>query len=266
MKAIAITAFKGGVGKTTVTANLGAALAERGHRVAVVDMEPSANLSIMFGYGRDDVLELGRSSVEILRGECTFDECAVSIEPVVNNRTDPRIRENLKLIPSLTELQDVNNQLVTQPRGEDAMGRALRASTAFDWVLFDCQPGGTWLTLNAIVAAQNVLVPVKPQEQQSIDGIATVAEMVHGLGQYEISAEVIGVLRTHVNRADRAYKDNIGQLEGIDIVLPVEIPLRKNVTTVQNDRPYFLAHPKHMNSDLFRQVAIELERATETES
>lgn len=263
MNAIAITAFKGGVGKTTVTANLGAALAERGHRVALVDMEPSANLSLMFGYGRNDVLELGRSTVDVLRGDCTFDEAAAPIDPVVSERTNQKIRENLRIIPSLTELQDVNNELVTKPRGEDAMGRALRASTSFDWALFDCQPGNSYLTINAIVAAKHILVPTKPHEQTSIEGIAQVAEIVRALGQVEIPAEIIGVLSTHVDRRDRAYKDNIEQLDGIDVLLPVELPYRKNVTTVQNDRPYFLAHPNHINSDLFRQVAIELEKSME---
>lgn len=266
MRAIAVTAFKGGVGKTTVTANLGAALAERGHRVAVVDLEPTANLSLMFGYGRADVEELGRSSVEVLRGECSFDEAAVGIEEISDQRTSKSVRENLKIVPSKVELQDVNNELILKPRGEEALARAVRASTNFDYVLFDCQPGGSYMTINAIVAAGNILVPIKVHEQVSIEGLAQVAELAQGLEDLGIPARITGILRTHVDHRDRAYKDNAEQLVGIDTLYDAEIPAQKKIVNIQNDRPFFIAKPNDLTSDLYREVAIETERRLEAQS
>lgn len=276
MKSIAITALKGGVGKTTITANLGVALAERGHRVTLIDMEPSANLTTLFGYGID---ELGDTAVDVLRGEATIDAARLDArprfsEPLTHKQKNLQAawaKRDIGIVPSEMNLQGVNNELIIKPRGEDALRRALQAEVDAGRdpgiVLIDCQPGASQLTINAIAAAGNVLIPVFPHAQFSIDGVAQIADVTAGLNDVGIPVQVIGVLRTHVRNTDAEYAEGMAQLGDLDPLLETEIPRTQKFDNMQNlQQPFLYAMPDDPASQRYRDVAKEIEERLEVTS
>ena len=145
-KIIAIANQKGGSGKTTTTRSLGAALAERGRRVLLVDLDPQASLS----EGCRIALEtLEKTTYHVLLGSAKIPDVAITIE------------ERLDLAPANIHLSAAELQLVNMNRREDKLRNALRAVKAqYDYILIDCPPSFGLLTVNALSAADSVLIPM----------------------------------------------------------------------------------------------------------
>jgi len=150
MRKIAVLNQKGGVGKTTTVANLGACLAASERRVLMVDMDPQANLSIHYG------LELRRgepSLYTLMTGQAPCDGLARQTEV-----------ENLKLIPSNIDLAGLEVELSGQEGREYRLRDALRTlKEPFDYLLIDCPPSLGLLTLNAMCAATEVFIPLQTE-------------------------------------------------------------------------------------------------------
>jgi chromosome partitioning protein len=147
---VALCNQKGGVGKTTTTINLGAAIAEYGRRVLLVDFDPQGALSV--GLGRLDPRELDLTVYNLLM------QRDVSVEDVLL-KTDI---DGLDLIPSNIDLSAAEVQLVGEVAREHMLGRALRpVIDDYDVVLIDCQPSLGLLTVNALTAAHGVIVPLE---------------------------------------------------------------------------------------------------------
>ncbi|MDA2815268.1 ParA family protein [Nocardiopsis sp. RSe5-2] len=147
---VALCNQKGGVGKTTTTINLGAAIAEFGRRVLLVDFDPQGALSV--GLGRLDPRELDLTVYNLLM------ERDVTVEDVLL-KTDV---DGLDLIPSNIDLSAAEVQLVGEVAREQMLKRALRpVLDDYDVVLIDCQPSLGLLTVNALTAADGVVVPLE---------------------------------------------------------------------------------------------------------
>jgi len=144
MARIALINQKGGVGKTTTTFNLGAALARRGFRVLLVDLDPQAHLTYHAGIAAH---ELELTLLDVLTGEATLSE-------VVCLRN-----EQLHLVPSNLGLSRAQ-KVLTEPGSEFLLREALEGHDGYDFVLMDCPPQLGILSINALVAARHVLVPV----------------------------------------------------------------------------------------------------------
>jgi len=145
---VAIVNQKGGVGKTTTAINLGAALAELGRQVVLVDLDPQGNSTSGLGF---DVRRQRLTVYQLLSGEAVIDDVAL-----------PTAVPGLHLVPSDLALVGAEIELATQPEREFRLRRALaELRGGFGHVIIDCPPSLGLLTLNALTAAHEVLVPMQ---------------------------------------------------------------------------------------------------------
>lgn len=166
MRVIAVINQKGGVGKTTTTVNLSAALARRGHRVLVCDMDPQANLTVHLDKRPD--LESN-----------TMTNLLVEDAPI-HDLVQPTSTERLSVVPSDTSLAGVEQVLANRIGRETILREAIEAFEKrgeFDFVLLDCPPSLGVLSANALVAATHVVIPMQA-EYLSLQGMAKLMEVI----------------------------------------------------------------------------------------
>lgn len=164
-RVVAMCNQKGGVGKTTSTINLGAALAEYGRRVLLVDLDPQGALSAGLGVLHHD-LDLTVHNLLVESGHSADDV-------IVRTRV-----EGMDLLPSNIDLSAAEIQLVSEVGREHALSRALHPLLdRYDYILIDCQPSLGLLTINALAAADSVLIPMEC-EYFSLRGLALLTDTV----------------------------------------------------------------------------------------
>jgi chromosome partitioning protein len=164
-RAIAIMNQKGGVGKTTTALNLGAALAERGKKVLLIDLDPQANLTL--GLGRR-AADLSQSVYELLT-----DPKADAMKYVMETAW-----EGLHLVPSHIDLSGAEIEMVTMIGRETRLHKALtRAREIYDYILIDCLPSLSLLTVNAMAASTEVFVPLQAHPF-ALEGLGKLFEVV----------------------------------------------------------------------------------------
>ncbi len=183
-RVIAMCNQKGGVGKTTTAINLGAALAEQGRRVLLVDFDPQGALSVGLGVNPH---ELDRTVYNLLM------ERSVRADDVLLKTNVP----GLDLLPSNIDLSAAEVQLVGEVAREQTLTRVLRPVLgAYDIVLIDCQPSLGLLTVNALTAADSVIIPLEC-EFFALRGVALLMDTIQKVqDRLNPRLELEGILAT----------------------------------------------------------------------
>lgn len=152
---IALSNQKGGTGKTTTCANLGIGLAQEGKRVLVVDNDPQASLTISLGWTQPDKLPVTLST---LMGRAIMDEPIRAEEAILHHS------EGVDVLPASIELSGMEVSLVNAISRESVLRQVLEElSLRYDHMLIDCMPSLGMLTINALAAANSVIIPVQAQ-------------------------------------------------------------------------------------------------------
>jgi chromosome partitioning protein len=206
---IAIANQKGGVGKTTTTINLGAALARLGCKVLIVDLDPQGNASTGLGIATDDR--------EYTTYELLLDDVALS--EVIR----PTETTGLHIVPATVDLSSADVELVSNEKRSFLLHDALRQfamdDLGYDYILIDCPPSLNLLTVNAMVAAHSVLVPLQ-SEFFALEGLSQLMLTIREVRQTANAAlRIEGVVLTMYDarnnlsqQVEADARDNLGQL------------------------------------------------------
>ena len=247
---LAVANQKGGVAKTTTVASLGAALAELGQRVLLVDLDPQACLTFSLGIDPED-LELSVHHV-LTKG--------ISPAEVVIETDD-----GVDLLPATIELARAEADLLTRTGREHVVKMAVEdlPDGAYDWVLLDCPPSLGVLTVAALTAADGVLIPLQC-ETLSHRGVGQLLDTVHDVRRFtNRSLEVWGVLPTlfdgRTNHA-RTVLETISETYSLEVIEP---PIPKSIRFAEAPaagRSILGTTRKHKGADAYRDVAANLLR------
>jgi chromosome partitioning protein len=183
-RVIAIANQKGGVGKTTTAVNLAASLAATRRRVMLIDLDPQGNATMGSGI---DKSQLTKGSCEVLLGECDLNSALV-----------PVTEGGFTLLPANQDLTAAEVRLLTLPIGREIkLRQALQPKReGFDLILIDCPPALNMLTVNALVAADSVLIPMQCEyfALEGLSALVSTIEQIRAAANPQLAIE--GVLRT----------------------------------------------------------------------
>ena len=249
-KIIAIANQKGGVGKTTTTINLGAALAEEGYRVLIVDIDPQGNASTGLGvFPEDRTL----TSYDILLESASSEDAIYQTDVA-----------GISLIPSTTDLSSADIEMFATEKRSFLLNDTLKTTAiealGFDYVLIDCPPSLNLLTLNALVAAHSVLVPLQ-SEFFALEGLSQLMLSIREIREtanqnLRIEGVVLTMFDGRNNLAQQVEadaRDNLG-----DLVFKTVIPRNVRVSEAPSfAEPVLSYDPTSKGSQAYRALAKE---------
>src|SRR5215467_8269595 len=247
-RTFAIANQKGVVGKTTTAINLAACLAEAGERALVVDLDPQANATSGLGERAN-----GSSSIDLLDGA------------PLRELAKPTRFANLDLVPAKPDLAGTAAELSRREDAERYLAEALAAEGDYAFVFVDCPPSLGPLTVNALAAADRVLVPLQA-EYYALEGLAQLTRSVELIrARLNPSLAIAGVILTMVDRRTRLAADVDAEVRRHfgNLVFKASIPRSVRVAEAPSHGvPVTAYDPRSAGADAYWKVAMELVERT----
>jgi len=251
-RVLAVANQKGGVGKTTTSVNLGAALAELGFRVLVIDLDPQGNATTGLGI---DARNFELSMYDVLMRDCSLEDCV-----------EPTSMKNLFVAPATIALAGAEIELVPAFSRELKLKRAIESVIDdFDYVLIDCPPSLGLITVNALAAATEVLVPIQC-EYYALEGLSQLMRNVHLVAsnlnpRLDISVIVLTMYDARTKLADQVateVREHFGS-KVCRIVIPRTVRLSEAPSFGQ---PITAFDPASRGAIAYRELAKEVSGGT----
>lgn len=254
-KVIALCNQKGGVGKTTTAVNLGIGLANEGKKVLLVDADAQASLTFSLGYSKPDDMSENISSVM---------QMVIDDKPIPLNYAILHHPEGVDLLPSNIELAGMEVRLINTMSRENVLKTYLSTvKQNYDYVIIDCMPSLGMLTVNALMAADSVIIPSQPHFL-SVKGLEMLVWTILKVKkQLSPNLKINGILLTMVDRRTTFTKDIIGMMrdkynENIKI-FGTEIPLSvRAVETSAEGKSIYLHDPDGKVATAYRELTKEV--------
>lgn len=250
-KIVAVANQKGGVGKTTTAINLAAALVEEGARVLVVDLDPQGNASTGLGI---DVEDRALTTYDLLLDEADLADVILDTE-----------KEGMSIIPATVDLSSADIELISNEKRSFLLHDALRqtAMDAYQWdyILIDCPPSLNLLTVNAMIAAHSVLIPLQ-SEFFALEGLSQLMLTVREVRQtanpnLRIEGVVLTMFDARNNlsqQVEQDARDNLG-----DLVFETKIPRNVRVSEAPSfAQPVLDYDPTSKGAEAYRALAREV--------
>ena len=250
-KIICIVNQKGGVGKTTTSVNLSSALAFKGRRVLIVDLDPQGNASSGLGLKKHEYQDA--NVYHLLIGDKTIQET-----------TFQTAFDNLSVIPANADLVGAEIELVNEHEREHRLKRAFaQVNTQYDYIFIDCPPSLGLLTLNALTAAHSFLVPLQC-EYYALEGLSqllnTAGLVKKGLNP---SLKIEGILLTMFDGRNNLSHQVVGEIRShfADKVFNAVIPRNVRLSEApSHGLPIYQYDPKSVGAKKYMDLASELDK------
>lgn len=245
-RTIAVSSQKGGIGKTTMAGNLALAWGAAGRRVLVVDLDPQFALTRRFGVAPADA---PGTVFDLLAGEGELRDAVLPI------------RLGIDLLAARRELAKLELSLAGEHHRESFLADLLTTGACdYELILIDCPPSLGLLTVNAIVAADDVLVPVNMTDEGALQGVVEVRAIVDQLARH-IPVGIRALVRQMADHRRIVYQHMNAGLRDLDLpIAATEIPLTALFQNAAAERvPLITWRPDSLAADAYRRLARELD-------
>lgn len=247
-RTIAIANQKGGVGKTTTSINLSASLAAKGKKVLVIDIDPQGNTTSGFGIEKND---LENTIYELILSECSIEECILK-----------DVIPGISIIPSNVNLAAAEIELIGIDKKEYILKNEVDwVKDKYDFIIIDCPPSLSMLTINSMTTADTVLVPIQC-EYYALEGLS---QLIHSVNlikerlnpELEMEGVVFTMYDSRTNLSSQVV-DNVKNHLSENIcktIIPRNIRLAE---APSHGMPITMYDPKSVGADSYRQLAMEI--------